>query len=469
MYSLNEISGKGKGLVATTKILRGTRILEESPIVTIPDGSQNDDWLRAHIARQVDSLDEPRRQSLLSMHNIYPYSNIGEQCLGIFRTNALPVEADGIDGGLFLEACRINHACDNNAQKSWNQRIKRHTVHALREIPKGEEITVFYLGRDASREVRQKRLQEKFGFLCSCTLCSLAEEQSQQSDKRLARIEQLDKLIGRDGMALKFSLRTLRYADECVRLYNEQGPGDSGLSRTYMDAAQVTIAKGDLARGRIFAEKAVDGWRASGGDDSKEVLEHGGLCKNPAKLQLYGLSMEWKTSINEVPQGLDPAEFEDWLWRRETETKRELMPCSTGFRDRVIFPRFTDLPNKGGFYGVHVDNTTQPLRHWCFLGEIANSTTLTHLELGLVDLDDKELPLHFYTEQRGREFDIGQYRAGYTVAVLYAQRYCFVYGNPGIRHENPAMLKVPNLRRHMCNRTNYVSDLSNAAEDAAGT
>jgi hypothetical protein len=132
-------------------------------------------------------------------------------------------------------------------------------------------------------------------------LCSLPGEQSQQSDKRLARIDQLDDLIGHDGMAMKFSLRTLRYDNEYARIYNEQEPGDSGLARTYMDAAQVAIAKGDLARGRIFAERAADGWRASGGDDSKEVLEHSDLCKNSAKLQLYGLSMEWKATVDEIP------------------------------------------------------------------------------------------------------------------------------------------------------------------------
>jgi hypothetical protein len=448
MYSLTEVPGKGKGLVATTDIPRGTRILEESPVVTIPDRPRDDEWLKAHISQQVDSLNEQKRQSLLSMHNVYPYSNIFEQCLGIIRTNALPVEADGIGGGLFLEACRINHACDNNAQKNWNQRIKRHTVHALRDIPQGEEITIFYLDRDSSRELRQKRLQDKFRFLCSCPLCSLPDEQSKQSDKRLARIDQLDDLIGRDGMALKFSLRTLRYADECVRLYNEQGPSDAGLARTYMDAAQVAIAKGDLARGRIFAERAVDGWRASGGDDCKEVLEHGDLCKNPAKLPLYGLSMEWKTTIDDVPQGLDPAEFEDWLWRRETQTNRDLVQCSTGFRDREVFPSFAGLPTQGGFYGriEHSGNTDQPMKHWCFLGEITGLTTLVHLELELVDLDDKKLPLHFYTEQQGREVDVNQLRVGNTVAVLYAQRYRFVYGKPGIRHEDPATLKVRALR-----------------------
>jgi hypothetical protein len=321
-------------------------------------------------------------------------------------------------------------------------------VHALRDIPKGEEITIYYLNSDSARAVRQERLQDKFGFLCSCKLCSLSEEESQQSDKRLATIYQLDDLMGRDGRSMNFSLRTLRYAEERVRLYEEQRPGDPGLSRTYMDAAQVAIAKGDLARGRIFADRAVDGWRASGGDDSQQVLEHGDLSKHPGKLQLYGLSMEWKTSVDEIPQGLDQGDFEDWLWRRETLANRESRQCSTGIRDQAIFPTFAGLPNKGGFFGVYGDstNTDQPLKHWCFLGKITDVSSLLHLELELEDLDHKKLPLHFYTEQKGREVDVDQLRVGNTVAVLYAQRYSFLHGNPGIRHEDPAMFKVTPLQ-----------------------
>jgi hypothetical protein len=74
MYFLSEIPGKGrgKGIVAAIYIPRGSRILEESLIITIPDGP------------------------------------------------------------------RINYACDNNAQKSEKQCIKRYTVHTFRDIAEGE-------------------------------------------------------------------------------------------------------------------------------------------------------------------------------------------------------------------------------------------------------------------------------------------------------------------------------------------
>jgi hypothetical protein len=37
IYALQEVLGKGKGLVATRKIPRGTRILSEEPIVRVPE------------------------------------------------------------------------------------------------------------------------------------------------------------------------------------------------------------------------------------------------------------------------------------------------------------------------------------------------------------------------------------------------------------------------------------------------
>ena len=92
------------------------------------------------------------------MHNIHLYGNAAEQYLGIIRTNALPFETARSEGGIFLEACRINQAWDNNAQKNWNENIKRHTAHALRDIQKGEEITITYLGPLKNRKARQKAL-----------------------------------------------------------------------------------------------------------------------------------------------------------------------------------------------------------------------------------------------------------------------------------------------------------------------
>lgn len=445
IYTLQEIPGKGKGLFASEDIAEGTRILSERPVITIPKRHHSDEWLKRHISQQVGTLNEYERESFLSLHNLYPYKDETDQFLGIIRTVGLPIELNDAEGGVFLEACRINHSCDNNAQKRWNKRIERHTVHALRKIPKGEEITIYYLGLDSSRETRREKLQDKFGFLCACPMCSLATTESQENDQRLERIDRLDDLIGRECMSMNFSLQTLRYVDERVQLYNKQGPGNAGLPRAYLDAAQIAIANGDLARGRIFAEKAVEGWRTAQGSDSDEVIEYTELARNPSKLPLYGISMKWKTSLEEVPSQPDSIDFEDWLWRREQPKKLDRPGQLTDLRNREIFPGFAALPRgrrtDPGVYRASGE-AYQPSHHWCFLGEITNSVTIHHLELELRDVDDRSIPLHFNTVSRGSELIAAQTQSGYTVAVLYAKRRAFTYGDPGIDHIDSRLLKV---------------------------
>ena len=445
IYVLQDLPGKGTGLVAIEKISKGMRILSEEPIITAPGYELNSEQLRISLCEQVDTLSEHQRRAFLSMHNIHTYRNAAEQYLGIFRTNALPLETNRSEGGIFLEACRINHACDNNAQKHWNRNIKRHTVHALRDICEGEEITVYYLGVHKNREARSEALQTKFGFLCSCRLCSLPLEQSQESDRRLDEIYRLDGLLGRGGIEgiLSSPLRSLRYVDQQVRLYNKQGSDDAGLPRAFLDAAQIVIANGDLARGRIFADRAVSGWRTACGGDSMEVIEHGTLARDPSTLKLYGLSMKWRTTVYEVPRGLEPSDFEDWLWKREKPKRPGQL---ADLRSHATFPGFIDLPDENDvdldFYESSDMITYRPRRHWCFLGEIVEFATLVRLQMEIKDVDGRNIPLYFHTAGRGSELAPANVQRGYTVAVLYAQRHAFLSGESGIRHEDPRMIKV---------------------------
>jgi hypothetical protein len=445
MYAIQDVLGKGKGLVAIRKISKGTRILCEEPIIITPQKEFDSERLQISISQQVDALSKEQRQDFLSMHNIHAYRNIVEQYFGILRTNCLPVETDGIDGAIFLKACRINHACDNNAQKHWNKNIKRHTVHALRDINEGEEITIYYLSINKSRKARNTDLQAKFHFTCSCRLCSLPLKQSQESDQRLEKIQRIESLISQGGLdgILSSPLRTLRYVDQQVHLYNEQGPGDSGLSRAFFDAAQIAIANGDLARGRIFAERALSEWQTSGGSDCEDAVQHGYLKDDPSKLEIYGMSMKWKMAVDEVPSGLEPGDYEDWLWKRD---KPQHPGQPANLRNRATFPGFMDLPGKNvvdpDFYESSDMATSRPRRHWCFLAEIVDVTQFLRLQMEINDVDGRKVPLFFYTDGRGNELAPKLVKKGYTVAILYARRHEFKFDKPGIRHEDPGMIKV---------------------------
>lgn len=369
------------------------------------------------------------------MHNIHTDESASKY-LGIIRTNALPFGRD--EAGIFLDACRINHACDNNAQKCWNGNIKRHTVHALQNIDLGEEITIYYLGVTNNREARQDALRRKFAFTCACRLCSLPFDESRESDRRLNEILKIDLLIGRHGLMgiLSDPLQKLRHVDRQVTLYNEQGPNDAGLPRAFLDAAQIAVANGDLARARIFAEKAMLGWIVLGGDDGPNVLENKALSKDPSKHMLYGHLMKWKTSIDNTPSGLDPAEFDNWLWKRE---KPQQPGKPTDFRNQTTFPPLNDLPSDKftatGFDTSSDGTTHRPSRHWVFLAEIVDFFTLARLQMDVKDVDGTTVPLFFYTDGRGCELTPSKVQKGYTVAILYAQHHEFMFSEPGIRLE----------------------------------
>ncbi|KAK5561241.1 hypothetical protein LTR46_000046 [Exophiala xenobiotica] len=449
MYAIQQIPGKGKGLVATRKIPMGTRILSEKPIIRFPEAAPDSQKLEASIRRQVDVLTPAQRQSFLSMHNLYADDG-GSQELGIIRTNALPFGDNELEGAIFLDACRINHACDNNAQKSWNENIKRHTIHALRDIEKDEEITIYYIAVVNNREARQEAFRRKFAFTCSCRLCSLPPDQSQESDRRLDEILKLDGLIGRDGLMgiLSTPLRILRYVDQQICLYNKQGPNDVGLPRAYLDAAQIAIANGDLARARIFTERAATGWTILEGGDSSKVLQTRALSHDPSKHHFYGMSTKWKTAVDDIPGSLDSTQLEDWLWRRE-KPKQPGQPAD--LRNRTTFPAFTDLPSErdvdAEFYSSAITGNArstghgQPRWHWLFLAEIVDFATLVRLQMDVKDVDGATVPLFFYTDGRGSELAPSQVRKGYTIAILYAQHHAFMFSEPGIRHEEPTKLK----------------------------
>ncbi|KAG6154518.1 hypothetical protein E4U51_008644 [Claviceps purpurea] len=192
LYVLHDIPGKGKGLVATRDIPKGTRIIAEQALFTIPGwDALSLEEQKISICQQMDALSDDQRDTFMSLHNALPFDNAPEQYYGIFQTNCLPLDKKYDSWGIFLKACRVNHDCANSACNNWNENIKRYTLHALRNIRSGEEITISYVSglKDRkSRDSRQTIFQDSFGFTCSCRICSLPETESQQRDELIKNV-----------------------------------------------------------------------------------------------------------------------------------------------------------------------------------------------------------------------------------------------------------------------------------------
>ncbi|KAG6304757.1 hypothetical protein E4U45_001154 [Claviceps purpurea] len=425
LYALQDVPGKGKGLVATKDIPKGTRITSEQALFTISGyktlGVKDQGRL---IRQQLDALSSDQRNAFMSLHNAHPFDDAADQHYGIFSTNCLPL--DEIQAGIFLEACRANHNCENNVVYGWNKTIKRMTLHAMRDIRSGEEITASYVSRLKSRKDRQATLNRSFGFTCVCRICTLPELESQERDAMVHQTVAMEEMGM--GICSKLPTEALRCFRASLMFHNsEHGREDPFFAQAHMNVATSFILHGDLARARFFAEKAASVHKTVFGNDSQDTACYTAIARDPRRYRNYGFSMKWKTAVDEAPQGLGPIDFEKWLWERQ---------IPDGLAGFLVLPLKSSI----------IEGGSSKQRHWCFLGQIVDIEFLDHLVFSMRDMHGKERPLHFCTEEEGRELTTSPYQKGYSVAVIDAVQWVFDAGGPvdsaGIRLEDPRMIKI---------------------------
>ncbi|TGO08846.1 hypothetical protein BTUL_0189g00170 [Botrytis tulipae] len=433
MYAKRHVPGKGLGLIATIDIPRGTQILSESALILGPELLGED--LRPCISKQWSALTIQQQQDCFSFGHMHQCTSEYERLCVIFNTNCLPLKGAYIletgnpggsqnrhkRGGLFPNACRINHACDRNAGAHWIESSQKIAVTALKDICKDEEITINYLGLNKTRRARRASLQRDFGFNCSCGLCSLPENESKIIDRQLSEIPKLSLFIfGRITASRRARpLRELHEFDQLVRLYNEQETGIATWGESIM----------------VY------------GSECMEIQKWRYLVDKPTEYELFGHSTAWKTTVDEIPTGLSPEKFEAWLWRREQVRSVEQI---VDFRSRAIFPPIIHLPfsNNSDYYETNEDSCSRARNHWCFFGKITHTTKFGKSSLAVKDVDGKEIKLAFGTEERGRELPPNRVVKGCTVAIINAKPYEFPIedenygGNIGILHDHELYLQT---------------------------
>ncbi|TGO26347.1 hypothetical protein BPAE_0061g00190 [Botrytis paeoniae] len=446
MYAKRDVPGKGLGLIATVDILGGTRILSESALILGPELAGDD--LRPCILKQWSTLSHQQRQDYVSFGHMHPYTNEIERLCAIFNTNCLPLEGTYIletgnpggsqnrhkRGGLFPNACLINHACDRNAGANWIESSQQIAVTALKDICKDEEITIHYLGLNKSRRARRASLQRDFGFDCSCGLCSLSAKESKNSDRQLSETPRLSLFIfGRIATSRRARpLRELRQFDQLVRLHNEQETGIADMGRIYVTIAERVLKHSDLARGKVFAERAISDFEIVYGSDCMELQKWGYLVDNPTEYELFGHSTTLKTTVDEIPTNLSPDKFEDWLWKRERST----------FEAAPLFHQLFTCPSQA------IATTTRPTKALVPGHGIIDVSLERLLTQPIKDVDGKEVKLAFETEEKGGELPPNRVKIGYTVAIINAKPFEFPIedknygGKIGIFHDDELCLKI---------------------------
>lgn len=290
LYTIQAIPGKGYGLVAATMIAKSTRILSESPLFKVPKGGNSKKRVRDSMSKKVAVLPEEQRQAFFSLHN--SFKDEDGPVLGRVRTNALPLGSDASMGGIFLESSSINHSCNPNAQNNWKNNLQKRTIHAIWDISTSDKITIFYLTARRNRSARLHALQTVFRFTCSCNLYSLPLDQRKTSDERWDKIQSLGSSISSDTGTLSAPLQTLHDVHKLLDLVHDKGFANRSIPRAYYDAFQIAITYGDIARARIFAQRAATTREILEGDNSLTVQRMKSLAISPIQHMAHSLSQK---------------------------------------------------------------------------------------------------------------------------------------------------------------------------------
>ena len=296
---ITEYEGKGRGLVASRDIEMGELIFNDKAVITMlnPNGRAYEDN-RKFLMDQIGKLSDEQKAQFYSLmpHKEYANIRILEE-LKIFAGNSKPL---GDDERIFLNLALINHSCspnatfgklqeleedNNNAEShqsalgslqaglsslfaafsfsnpSVNPKKMKVELRAVKDILKGEEITICYLDAVDSRETRTDRknmLREEFAFVCKCKVCS--GEIRPNQDDTLKRILYLRRSLRVDAHNVRMEERR-RQALQVEKIFELVLQLHVCRFEAKLDACYALARMAHLARDPELRQKGLDAWK----------------------------------------------------------------------------------------------------------------------------------------------------------------------------------------------------------------
>ncbi|KAI9693397.1 MAG: hypothetical protein M1820_009326 [Bogoriella megaspora] len=267
-YAIQPSPGKGLGVFATKPIKYGTRILCEKPLIAIRDTCYTQD----NVEKAYRNLDLDAQRAFLNLasaHTIDPaawpagyfpeplcaVAATSRSVYSIYQTNCVDISTDhGIGSAVFEVMSRINHSCLPNCFFSWNKKLQKETVHAIRDIGEGEELFVAYCNLIKAKDERADKLRA-YGFDCGCQACLDEDSEDEDgnpqetSDDRRYRLEQLaddlDYYRRLPEVAVHAKqMNPITHAQEQIQLLEKEGIADLNLSSAYRSLAKLYVQSG---------------------------------------------------------------------------------------------------------------------------------------------------------------------------------------------------------------------------------
>ncbi|KAL8866748.1 MAG: hypothetical protein Q9174_006107 [Haloplaca sp. 1 TL-2023] len=320
LYEVRRSPGMNLGTFATDNILRGTRILQEKPLLRISpdtaDPSPNTpDPVGLAALAAFEHLTPAERSKFLSLfsrperpddrisdldlpEHFYNDEEAIEELHRVkiaFTTNAFEFEAEGLMVG-FVQA-RINHSCTPNVCVAFNSRTGQITVHATKHIWVGDEFLVSYVDVvGMSTSERQGVLEKVYGFRCDCSVCdpasghltqpvgavgggvSQARMLSDSQENRL-RLRYLAKDVEemledrRFGVKLGEYQRGVKAVEEMVGLLKQEELVGMELTKCYTTITAFSLSRKNWTAVVKWAEKGMEQIKACLGRDAVAFVE----------------------------------------------------------------------------------------------------------------------------------------------------------------------------------------------------
>ncbi|KAH8660018.1 hypothetical protein BX600DRAFT_438244 [Xylariales sp. PMI_506] len=325
MFEVRHAGAKGFGIFASRRIARGSRILAERPLLSVSDArpdilaaarslsheslrcllqlSQNDSkgvsWTNLARAAWKATINATTAMATATatatatgdgggagggdsgVTHVQRWSiRQGRDVLGVFANNNFALFDAQRTRAVFPTVARLNHACVPSAQGNFNAPLESFTVHALRDIAPGEEITISYLHDElALGAARQARLRQGYGFECACDICAgpgraASNSRRSQFQEQLARYhaeeqdqqQQQEQQRGKEEPVAPE--RKLAITRALIRVYEEEGLTGRELASLYSAAAALAVKMDDYRQAFELGARGLELERDAVGDDS---------------------------------------------------------------------------------------------------------------------------------------------------------------------------------------------------------
>jgi Rps23 Pro-64 3,4-dihydroxylase Tpa1-like proline 4-hydroxylase len=352
------IPDKGLGLIATRAFAPGERLIAEAPLVLWESARGADGEHKWSVLEElVEALPAGSRRAFDGLMDKHARDDQFKTARGIWNTNAFRTEdvlgdgkaaqCDGVERSAVFRVCsRLNHACRPCAHVAWSARLGQQTVHAVRPIAAGDEVTIAYVagadcmliatdclphqvtiayvagadcmliatdclphqvtiayvaGAEAGgRASRQAHLQAKYHFGCVCDVCELRGTAQQASDDRFERLACIHKTLSSVP-----PLELEATVEESVALLNAEGLplvwAKAGMLLVIVQLKQAAR----LGRAAHWARRGAAAATFALGDDSATFLKFASLA------QLFGQAAG--DAEDDVPDTPDDAGRWAWL------------------------------------------------------------------------------------------------------------------------------------------------------------